>query len=76
MVELLAGPLVGAAVADKLEERNWGNLVVALDPGLLGDKEEVKQRVQVRQPAERTRHQRGSEEGRPETGAAALQHAS
>jgi hypothetical protein len=48
MVELLAGPLVGAAVADKLEERNWGNLVVALDPGLLGEPEEVKRRVQVR----------------------------
>ncbi|GIL55171.1 hypothetical protein Vafri_10770 [Volvox africanus] len=47
MVELLAGPLVGAAVADKLEERNWGNLVVAIDPGLLGDKDEIKRRVQV-----------------------------
>ena len=35
MVELLAGPLVGAAIADKLEEKNWGNLVVAIDPALL-----------------------------------------
>lgn len=34
-VELLAGPLVGAAVADKLEEKNWGNLIVAIDPSLL-----------------------------------------
>lgn len=47
MVELLAGPLVGAAVADKLEEKNWGNLVVAIDPGLLGDVDEIKRRVQV-----------------------------
>ncbi|KXZ54908.1 hypothetical protein GPECTOR_4g980 [Gonium pectorale] len=47
MVELLAGPLVGAAVADKLAERNWGNLVLALDPGLLGEPEALKQRVQV-----------------------------
>lgn len=47
MVELLAGPLVGAAVADKLSEKNWGNLVVALDPGLLGDKEVIKQRMQM-----------------------------
>jgi LDH2 family malate/lactate/ureidoglycolate dehydrogenase len=35
MVELLAGPLVGAAIVDKLEERNWGNLVLALNPALL-----------------------------------------
>lgn len=35
MVELLAGPLVGAAIIDKLEERNWGNLVLALNPSLL-----------------------------------------
>ena len=48
MVELLAGPLVGAAVADKLEEKNWGNLVVAIDPGLLGEPDEIKRRVQVR----------------------------
>lgn len=34
-VELLAGPLVGAAVADKLEEKNWGNLIVAIDPAML-----------------------------------------
>lgn len=37
LVELLAGPLVGAAVADKLEAQNWGNLVLAIDPGLMGD---------------------------------------
>ena len=29
MVELLAGPLVGAAHMNKLTAKNWGNLVVA-----------------------------------------------
>ena len=47
MVELLAGPLVGAAVADKLEERNWGNLLLAIDPELLGDPDTIRQRTQV-----------------------------
>jgi LDH2 family malate/lactate/ureidoglycolate dehydrogenase len=47
MVELLAGPLVGAAVADKLEERNWGNLLLAVDPELLGDAELIRARTQV-----------------------------
>ena len=47
MVELLAGPLVGAAVADKLAERNWGNLVVALDPGLMGDRGLIRERMQA-----------------------------
>jgi len=47
MVELLAGPLVGAAVADKLSEKNWGNLVVALDPGLMGDKGLIQERMQA-----------------------------
>ncbi len=32
VVEMLAGPLVGAAVADKLGACNWGNLVLAIDP--------------------------------------------
>jgi hypothetical protein len=47
MVELLAGPLVGAAVADKLEERNWGNLVLVIDPQLLGEPDVIKARTQV-----------------------------
>lgn len=47
MVELLAGPLVGAAVADKLEERNWGNLVLVIDPSLLGEPDVIKARTQV-----------------------------
>ena len=37
--ELLAGPLVGAAVTDKMASKNWGNLVVAIDPKLLGQGE-------------------------------------
>jgi LDH2 family malate/lactate/ureidoglycolate dehydrogenase len=47
MVELLAGPLVGAAVADKLEERNWGNLLLVIDPELLGDADAIRSRTQV-----------------------------
>ena len=34
MVELLAGPLVGAAHMNKLKAKNWGNLVVAINPGV------------------------------------------
>ena len=37
MVELLAGPLVGAAHVNKLAAKNWGNLVVAINPGMLGE---------------------------------------
>jgi len=37
MVELLAGPLVGAAHVNKLAAKNWGNLVIAIHPSLLGD---------------------------------------
>lgn len=72
MVELLAGPLVGAAVADKLSEKNWGNLVVALDPGLLGDKEVIKQRMQMVldrwEEGGRTRERGREREGRYQQG--------
>ena len=37
MVELLAGPLVGAAHMNKLAAKNWGNIVIALNPAMLGD---------------------------------------
>lgn len=30
-----------------LQEKNWGNLVVAIDPGLLGDRAEIARRVQT-----------------------------
>jgi hypothetical protein len=53
MVELLAGPLVGAAHMNKLAAKNWGNLVIAVHPAMLGDPKtfyksagEVLQRVQ------------------------------
>ena len=37
MVEILGGALAGGAVEDKLASRNWGSLVLALDPALAGD---------------------------------------
>ncbi|EWM27621.1 ureidoglycolate dehydrogenase [Nannochloropsis gaditana] len=36
MVELLAGGLTGADVEEKWQRENWGNLVVAIDPEVLG----------------------------------------
>jgi len=45
LVELLAGAAVGAAVDDKMSEKNWGNLVVAVDPSLLGDVDAFQERV-------------------------------
>lgn len=30
-----------------MQEKNWGNLVVAIDPALLGDPEAIKARMQV-----------------------------
>jgi len=47
VVELLAGPLVGAAIADKMSEKNWGNLVIAIDPKLLGQAEFEKRAAAV-----------------------------
>lgn len=47
IVELLAGPLAGAAVADKAKARDWGNLVVAVDPELLGPASEFAERVKT-----------------------------
>eukprot|EP00752_Nemacystus_decipiens_P013897 g12336.t1 len=40
IVELLAGPFVRAATSDKKAAKNWGNLVLAVDPELMGDKAE------------------------------------
>ena len=37
VVELLSGPLVGAAINNKLSTKNWGNLIFAIDPKLLGN---------------------------------------
>ncbi len=45
MVEILTGPLVGAAFAGIGERNNWGNLIIAIDPELLADKEQFKKNV-------------------------------
>ena len=45
MVELLAGALVGGAVHDKAASRNWGCLVAALDPAMMGDAAGFEERV-------------------------------
>ena len=45
MVELLAGALVGGAVQDKKQSRNWGCLVAAVDPACFGSPEEFAARV-------------------------------
>lgn len=47
VVELLAGAWAGAAVADKAASNNWGNLVVALDPSLLGSADDFEARVRA-----------------------------
>ncbi|MEK6962957.1 MAG: Ldh family oxidoreductase [Nanoarchaeota archaeon] len=44
MVEILSGPLVGAAFAG-IGQGNWGNLVFAFDPELLTDTGEFKKKV-------------------------------
>ena len=36
MVELLAGALTGAAMSDKHAANNWGSLIIAIDPAVLG----------------------------------------
>jgi LDH2 family malate/lactate/ureidoglycolate dehydrogenase len=46
MAEILAGPLVGAAFAGIGEsKKNWGHLVFAIDPDLLGDRSEFIENV-------------------------------
>lgn len=47
-VELLAGALVGAAVEDKHAAKNWGSLVIVIDPAALGmDSHELDDRLQA-----------------------------
>lgn len=46
MVELLAGALTGAAMTDKLAAQNWGSLVVAIDPTMLGSLEDFRRRAE------------------------------
>lgn len=46
IIEILAGPLVGAACAGVGDSsKNWGHLVAALDPQLLGDRDEFRANV-------------------------------
>lgn len=46
IVEILGGPLVGAACAGVGDSsKNWGHLVMAVDPGLLGDRDEFIENV-------------------------------
>jgi len=48
MVEILTGPLVGASFVGIGDTAgSWGNLVIAIDPELLMDKEELKKNVQA-----------------------------
>lgn len=47
IVELLGGSLVGAAARDKAAARDWGNLVIAIDPGLLGPPAAFQARVRA-----------------------------
>ncbi len=53
MVEVLTGPLVAASFIGIGPDSNWGNLVIAIDPGLLVDADEFKK--QVTQLAEKVR---------------------
>lgn len=44
--EILAGPLVGAAFCGLGDSKeNWGHLVFAIDPGILGDRDEFIRNV-------------------------------
>jgi L-2-hydroxycarboxylate dehydrogenase (NAD+) len=46
VIEILAGPLVGAACAGVGDSaKNWGHLLLAIDPGLLGDRDEFIKNV-------------------------------
>lgn len=48
MVELLAGALTGAAMeAPKGPARNWGSLIVAIDPAVFGTLEEFQQNANI-----------------------------
>ncbi len=42
MVELLAGALTGAAMENKNEAHNWGSLVIAIDPAVMGPPEDFQ----------------------------------
>mmetsp|Transcript_12323 Transcript_12323/g.18678 ORF Transcript_12323/g.18678 Transcript_12323/m.18678 type:complete len:334 (-) Transcript_12323:175-1176(-) len=47
MIELLAGAMSGAAMENKTESKNWGSLVIALDPNEFGTLEDFQERAAV-----------------------------
>jgi L-2-hydroxycarboxylate dehydrogenase (NAD+) len=47
MVELLAGAWTGAAMTDKENSKNWGSLVMAIDPNIVAPIEEFQARAAV-----------------------------
>jgi L-2-hydroxycarboxylate dehydrogenase (NAD+) len=46
LVEILTGPLVKAGFTGLKEDQGWGNLVMAIDPGLLTTKKEFKENTE------------------------------
>jgi len=47
IVEILAGPLAGASFSGEADSKgNWGHLIFAIDPDLLGDREEFLANVE------------------------------
>ena len=47
MVELLAGALTGASMEDKHASKNWGSLILAIDPKVLGPLEQFQENAEV-----------------------------
>ena len=47
MIELLSGAWVGAAMNDKVNSKNWGSLVIVIDPKLMGSEEEFLENVKI-----------------------------
>lgn len=47
MVELLAGAWTGAAMSDKEASKNWGSLVIAIDPNIIAPLDEFQTRAAV-----------------------------
>jgi len=47
IIELLAGAFTGASVENKLASKNWGSLIIAIDPNIFGDAENFKNNAAV-----------------------------
>ncbi len=62
MIELFAGPLVGALFCD-VNSTNWGNLFIAIDPDILVGREVFKKNSSsLIQKVKSSRKQKGVEE--------------